>query len=419
MRKYIPLLVGLMLALPSVASAQILYHPYQTTPVDTPGPRIGIGGGAFVYDGPARLNGIREQGKLRQTSPAVFLSGLFPLNERLGFRAQVGLAGFGNDAVNVTPDENPFVNSTLLIPEAHLVLNLLTRRQSPVIPYLFGGIGAVIADPFNQNEYFTSPSRTLITAPLGIGLEIPVARNLSFFLDATYRIPLNTVGTRPGTATFAAVNATHEGGYTTDPAKFCKKYPDHPNCRLGNGDERRRGNFNSGSLIGGLLFGFGAAPAYVVPPPYIPPPPVVEPVYIAPEVEVVPERAVCPIVELNTIYFEHGVSTLSPQARSLLSENLQILREHPECCVFIDGYVDSTEEPRYGLRLAERRARAVYDYYLDGGLARDRFQVRTTALAMPPCDKEDPGIGCRQNRRVDSIPLDCERFRFLLERQGF
>ncbi len=87
----------------------------------------------------------------------------------------------------------------------------------------------------------------------------------------------------------------------------------------------------------------------------------------------------------------------------------------PACCVYIDGYTDTSEGDRFGLGLSERRALAVYDYYLGRGVNARRLQVRNRGVAMPNCDKEDPGPGCEMNRRVESLPLDCERFRFLQE----
>ena len=60
--------------------------------------------------------------------------------------------------------------------------------------------------------------------------------------------------------------------------------------------------------------------------------------------------------------------------------------------------------------LAGRRAQAVYDYYLDRGVAADRMHVRNRGASYPSCDKEDEGPGCRQGRRVETIPLDCQRF---------
>ena len=127
----------------------------------------------------------------------------------------------------------------------------------------------------------------------------------------------------------------------------------------------------------------------------------------------------CDLVELNTIYFEHGETNLSSHARSLLEENVQLLRENPECCLFIDGYTDTSEYDQYGMPLAGRRAQAVNDYYLDRGISRDRMHVRNRGASYPPCDKEDPEEGCRRGRRVESLPMDCRRFQDLVRSPSY
>ncbi len=190
----------------------------------------------------------------------------------------------------------------------------------------------------------------------------------------------------------------------------CLTDPTRPDCR-GEVRDDTRTNFarrvNTGLVLGGLRLGFGSAPAPVIPlPPVIPPPVVVVPP--------TPARPICDLVELNPIYFDFGTATLSPRSRALLAENVELLMNNPECCVFVDGFIDNTEADRFGMPLGGRRAQAVYDYYLSRGVAASKIQVRNRGASSPNCDKEDPGIGCERNRRVESVPVDCERFRMML-----
>ena len=128
---------------------------------------------------------------------------------------------------------------------------------------------------------------------------------------------------------------------------------------------------------------------------------------------------VCSLVELNAVTFDYGSTTLDTRARRRLDENVALLLESPECCVFVDGYVDESEFDTFEAPVADRRARAVAAYYLSRGVDEGRLQVRDRGLAVPSCDKEDPGPGCRRNRRVESLPVDCERFRFLIENPSY
>ncbi|MEM7786737.1 MAG: OmpA family protein, partial [Bacteroidota bacterium] len=116
-----------------------------------------------------------------------------------------------------------------------------------------------------------------------------------------------------------------------------------------------------------------------------------------------------------SVFFETGGSSLDVAARRQLDENVELLLSDSACCVFIDGYTDASEFDAFGMTLSERRAQAVYAFYLSRGIEAERLQTRNRGVAVPSCDKEDPGPGCERNRRVESLPVDCERFRFLLD----
>jgi outer membrane protein OmpA-like peptidoglycan-associated protein len=111
--------------------------------------------------------------------------------------------------------------------------------------------------------------------------------------------------------------------------------------------------------------------------------------------------------ELNAVYFDFEMSSLSAEARSRLDENIELLRRCPDICVVINGYADPQETDQ--LRLSERRAQEVMDYYVSNGIDAGRLQARGLGEA-PACNpKEDPGPGDRNCRRAESIPVDCDR----------
>ncbi len=410
-----------LLAFAATAQAQVPYRTldeYQTPGEATrsaPGVRVGLGVGAGTYFGPnvlfaddARLD---DQADVRQTRPAVTAFVSFPLaSDRLYGRLQGGVLNLGaGERRDLLADENPFLTETTLLAEADLLLNLLSYRESPAVPYVFSGFGGLFAG--GEAAYFI---------PLGLGVDFRLTRNLSLFLEGSYRFVLNEVGERRSTSATANSMPCDDGSdlpECQDPPRgsdeYCKKFPEDPVCVLDDGDERSDRRFGTGFLGGGLQLGFAPPPPVA----YIPPPPPV--VVVPPPVVVVPEPVVCDLVELNSVYFDSGSATLSPGARSLLAENVALLNEHPECCIFIDGYTDSQEYDRFGMPLAGRRAQAVYDYYLERGVGAGRMHVRNRGASVPSCDKEDPEEGCRRGRRVETIPLDCERFRFLIENPSY
>ncbi|MEM6325868.1 MAG: OmpA family protein [Bacteroidota bacterium] len=422
------LFVSLSLALALAASparAQVLGTTYDTEP-DGSGVRLGIGVGASVYNGPNilyPLSGI-DQESVTETRPAVTAFAQFPLGNRFSGRALAGLLNLGADDDNEIARRggNPFLTNEQLLLEGDLLLHF-TPRSSAVAPYAFTGLGALIADPFGTDDVADALDRDRVAyvLPLGIGVDVRLSRNLGLFGEASYRFPLNSVGSSRGltsSVTGPGDDPVCEADPTTEECiKKCEDDPTLPFCDDDNGRSAFDTRFGSALFTGGLRLGFGGGRRTA----YIPPPPrreiLVQRDTVFVEREIIPPVAprVCEIVELNPVYFEPGSSALSTRARRLLDENIAILLENPACCVFIDGYTDSTEQERHGSELSRQRAQAVYDYYLSQGVAASRLQTRNRGAGMPSCAKEDPGIGCSRNRRVDSVPMDCERFQRILE----
>jgi outer membrane protein OmpA-like peptidoglycan-associated protein len=428
------LVLGL-LALAVPASAQGRYgddyygDPYGRPASTDPGVRIGVGVGAYVYQGPDLLYGDAAfQDDVVATNLAVTAEVSFPLGaEQLRGRILGGLLNIGADdsRADAPGGTNPFLTSETILAEADLMYYLVAPGRSVVAPYLFTGLAGLFA----TGDASPGVSRSAFAIPVGVGLEVAVSRNLSLYGEASYRFGLNGVGNEVAAAGAAASAAFRgdpcEPGHvkpeckpcddpaTTNPA--CKPCDDpdttDPDCDEveGDNDGDFDDQFNSALFTGGLRLGFNPAPrAYIPPPlpPIAPPPPAIVPP--APP-------AVCDLVELNAVYFDYGSSTVSQRARALLDENVELLLANPECCVFIDGTIDNAEMDRFGMPLSGRRAQAVYDYYLGRGISASKLQIRNRGEASPDCDKEDPGMGCERNRRVESLPVDCERFLYLLE----
>ena len=412
------LALGFAIALTAgAASSQTVGTAYDDSRT---GVRVGVGVGASVYNGPNVLYSIPgvERENVTEVNPAVTAFVGFPISgDRLRGRAHVGvlnIGGAGSQLVNINGG-NPFLASEQLLLEGNLLLHLTSPGASGASPYVFSGLGALVADPFGNDDISDALDRDRVAyvLPLGIGVDVPITRNLAFFGEASYRLPLNDVGQSELVSPFSeACNGD------PDCIEKCEVDPGDPLCVRSDVEERSGERFGSALLTGGLKLGFGRRRA----PAFIPPPPVRE-VVVERETVVVPTPPVittpepprvCELVELNPVYFDYGSATLSPRAERLLDENVDLLLRDGACCVFIDGLTDTSESERFGIRLSGNRAQAVYDYYLQQGVGASRIQIRNRGAATPPCDKEDPGVGCSRNRRVESIPMDCERFEMML-----
>lgn len=415
-------------------------------PAPSTGVRVGVGVGPYIYFGPDVLAGSSLRDNVVATNVGVTAEVTVPFTSQLYGRLLGGALNIGadDDRADVTgstggvPDAryNPFLTSLTWLAEGNLMYYFTPPATSAVSPYIFTGLSGLFA----TGDAAPGVGRSALAIPVGFGIEARVARNLSLFAEGSYRFGLTEVATTlPATANMGPTDCSENPDLPECKPPTCEEKPDDPECKpaqchdtpgapgcppvpchvnpnqpgcVGNGgDARDRTRFNSGLVLAGLRLGFNPAPPAYVPPPYIPPAPEPEPL---PEPEPEPVRPVCDLVELNTLYFDYGSTALTPRARALLNENVELLLENPECCIFVDSYTDHSERDEFGIPLGRRRAQAVYDYYLSRGVSASRMQIRARGVAEPNCDKEDPGRGCERNRRVESLPLDCERFQMML-----
>lgn len=115
------------------------------------------------------------------------------------------------------------------------------------------------------------------------------------------------------------------------------------------------------------------------------------------------------ITELNPVFFGYGETTLTADAMSRLDENIEILRRCPDICVTINGYSDGSE-PGDAMRISQRRADEVLQYYVAQGIDAERLRAIGRGVDPDANPKEDPGPGDSRARRADSIPSSCAGF---------
>ena len=422
-----------LLALVALASSAAASQPYYNgldepddrEPSVAPGVRVGFDVGAYVYRGPDLLTGDAAfQDDVVATNLGVTAELSAPLRgERLYGRLTGGLLNIGADdaRADVSPaGANPFLTSPTVLAGVDLVYYLVPPGGG-VAPYVFSGLSGLFA----TGRGIDGVGTTALAVPVGVGVEVGATRTLSLFAEAGYRFGITGVaGDAFVVRAFArSVDVCDKDSPDYDeaaceaqggPTVTCEQDPSQDGCRdvIDAGDALFDDRFDSGLVTGGIRLGFAPAPRAPIPPP--PPPAVVPAPPPPPEVP-----AVCDLVELNTVLFDYGSTTLDLEARRLLDENVEMLLASPACCVVIDGYVDESESDAFGTAVSDRRARAVEAYYLSRGVDADRLRVRNRGLAVPSCDKEDPGPGCRRNRRVESLPIDCERFRFLIDNPSY
>ncbi len=96
-----------------------------------------------------------------------------------------------------------------------------------------------------------------------------------------------------------------------------------------------------------------------------------EPVKVS---EPVPEEKET-VVALSDTHFDFDKSTLTPQAKTLLDENIKVLKDNPKTFIRIAGYTSAEGTDEYNQKLSERRADSVKAYLAQGGIPTSRVAV--------------------------------------------
>ena len=79
------------------------------------------------------------------------------------------------------------------------------------------------------------------------------------------------------------------------------------------------------------------------------------------------------LIVLDDNNFEFDKSDITPLGASILDENIKILKANPKVRIRIAGYTSAKGTEEYNQKLSERRAEAVKDYLVKGGIAADRL----------------------------------------------
>ena len=74
------------------------------------------------------------------------------------------------------------------------------------------------------------------------------------------------------------------------------------------------------------------------------------------------------ILAFEDVHFGFDQSALTPQAKTILKRNVQILKENPNAKIRVAGYTSASGTTEYNQKLSERRAKAVKEYLISEGI---------------------------------------------------
>jgi peptidoglycan-associated lipoprotein len=102
----------------------------------------------------------------------------------------------------------------------------------------------------------------------------------------------------------------------------------------------------------------------------------------------------------SRIYFPFDSSSLTPDSRNALVENVEIMRVFPELVIEVQGHCDDRGTTEYNLSLGQRRADAILEYMSTAGVARSRISAVSYGEERPL--ERGPGEHAwSQNRRAE------------------
>ncbi len=114
----------------------------------------------------------------------------------------------------------------------------------------------------------------------------------------------------------------------------------------------------------------------------------------------VPEDIQQTMIEISNALFAFDKFNLSDEVRTMLDKVTAWLKSHPELEVEIAGHTDNRGSDEYNQRLSENRAKAVYDYFVDHGVAASRLSYKGYGESSPIATN-DTDEGRQANRRVE------------------
>ena len=134
-----------------------------------------------------------------------------------------------------------------------------------------------------------------------------------------------------------------------------------------------------------------APPRYEPLPPLPPPPPYVEPPPAPPPPP--------PLVRNFNVFFDFDKSTLTPEARDVISEAVKTAKQLGPVHITVTGHTDTVGSFRYNQALSERRARSVKNEMIRLGM--NSGDIETIGRSFrDPLVPTGPGVREPQNRRA-------------------
>ncbi len=106
----------------------------------------------------------------------------------------------------------------------------------------------------------------------------------------------------------------------------------------------------------------------------------------------------------EVVLFDFDSAEIKSEAYPVLNEASDILKKNPEINFEIDGHTDNIGPAEYNMKLSERRAKAVMEYFVSRGIYPNRLTTKGFGFTKPVTNN-DTKEGRAKNRRVELTPV--------------
>jgi len=109
-------------------------------------------------------------------------------------------------------------------------------------------------------------------------------------------------------------------------------------------------------------------------------------------------------VATHGIYFATASAAIRPESTPTLQEIIDLLQQHPDLRLRIEGHTDNTGSAETNQTLSEQRAGAIRNYLVQQGIDGGRLEAAGFGQTQPSADNATPE-GRQQNRRVELVRI--------------
>ena len=111
------------------------------------------------------------------------------------------------------------------------------------------------------------------------------------------------------------------------------------------------------------------------------------------------------VLRTGNVFFPKNEFTLQAGSEAVLDKVIRLMKKYPSLLIQISAHTDDSGTLEHNLKLSERRAASVLNYFMQNGIPKERLKSVGFGMQKPIADNTSEE-GKRQNRRVEFETID-------------